>query len=205
MNKNSALPQHLFLPVFLFLIALGILSPGKFQILSLAASCLALIIFDRGAFRELWSPAFWIFIIIIVFISPALLGEKNLSVFGIGYSGQYFTIGIRILMRGLSLYMAILLVTRNVSVERLAKTFERFGFRDLSVTLPIAMNVLPMLRRSVLQTLRIFRARGGFRRNRLKNSEKLFLTIILNTIRTAEEIYQVIEAKKLSHTTGRKM
>ncbi len=203
MSRRTVYSPNVYLAVFLLLAFSAILIPGKYLIIALSASALTLRTLDPGAFRELGKMKFWLFILFIVLVTPAIVGEKNLRIVWFGYSEEYFFVGLRILFRGLSLYMAVLLITRNVSVESLASLFERIGFRKLSVTLPIALNILPVLRSNSMEILRVFRSRGGFRRHRLKNLEKLALTIILSTVRTAEEIYQVIEAKKLSDTSER--
>jgi len=131
---------------------------------------------------------------------PLIAGEKNYTLWGIGYSEQYLLLGIQILMRGLSIYIAVVLLNRNVTIEYLATICGSLGFKDLSVTLPIALNILPIIRKNFLQSLAVFYLRGGFKKHRIKNLEKLLIAIMITTIRTGEEIYQIIEMKNLNNT-----
>lgn len=187
--------HKLYLALFLFLICFAILLPMRLQYFSLVAGSIILFIFDASAFKELGKIKFWSFVVFLILVVPFILGEKKYILWGFGYSGAYLILGIQMLMRGLSIYMAVMLLNRNVSIDYIAGIFVSLGFKDLSIALPIALNILPILRRNLLDSLAVFQLRGGFKKHRIKNLEKLFLAVILTTVRTGEEIYQILEMK----------
>jgi len=189
--------QKRYLYLFICILLAGILVPDSYIIYGAIASILVLVIFDLKGLKEFGSPKFWIFIVVLLLFIPVVLGKKDGNIFGIPYSIFYFQLGLKMCLRAVTIYTSITILTRNVSIKELAHFFRKLGFKDLSIMLPIALNILPVLRRNCIQIIKIFKMKGGFKRNRVRNSFKLLFNIIVNTIKTAEEIAQVLEIKNI--------
>jgi len=189
--------QKVHLYLFILILLAGIAVPDSYIVFSAAAGILALILFDIKGLKEFGSPKFWIFIVLMLLLMPVILGKKNGTFAGIPYSIFYFQLGVKMCLRAVTIYSAITILTRNVSINELAAFFRKLGFKELSIMLPIALNILPVLRQNCIQIIKVFKMKGGFRRNRIRNSFKLLFNIILNTVRTAEEISQALELKHI--------
>lgn len=195
MNKKTYRPYFYFL---CFLILFPIILPGKFLFIAPLTGFVIMTAFDRKGLRDLGRIKFWLFISLIVLVLTFLLNPTEPLVFGIKYSPGNLDIVIKMTLRALSIYMGVILFTRNVSIEELLFILKKAGFKDFSTALPIALNVVPMLRRNTIQSITAFKIRGGFKRHRMRNLFKLMTTVFVNTVHTAEELSQIMALKESS-------
>lgn len=194
-----AAQQHykILLVCALMLIGGSILVPYRILPLIAIIGLAFIVIFDRGALKDFGNIKIWIFIFIIIIVIPVITGVRNSSIYSIPYSSENFTLGIQMIVRFLCIYCGIILITRNISISRITDFLEKRGFSDFAYMFPIGLNIIPIVRRSFSQIYTAFKIRGGFKRDRVRNVYRLFLALLINTVKISEEISQVIELKRV--------
>jgi len=178
------------------LIISAVIIPYSFLIGLTLFGFIGLLILDRFAVKELGNMKFWIFVFIILIFIPVTIGEKDASFSLIKYSSKNLLLGIQMTLRSICIYTGVVLITRNISIKRITHFLERMGFSESIYVLPIGLNVVPIVRKNFFQIVTIFRLRGGFRRNRIRNLYKFLLALLINTIKMSEELAQIIELNK---------
>ncbi|MFC1724926.1 energy-coupling factor transporter transmembrane component T [candidate division KSB1 bacterium] len=194
-NKYRKASFEFYLGVFLVFVFCPLLLPGDLLFTAPAAAFIILIIFDKKGIKELGSFKFWLLILILFFVMTFLLNPRDGIFLSIPYSVSNLKLAGQMFFRALSIYIGIILFTRNVSIEELVQLMRKMRLKEFSTSLPIAMNIVPLIRKNILQIITAFRIRGGFRRYRIKNFFMLLMTIFINTIHTAEELSQIMTLK----------
>ena len=178
------------------LIISAVIIPYPFLIGLTLLGFIGLLILVRFAVKELGNMKFWLLIFIILIFIPVTIGEKDASFSLIKYSSKNLLLGVQMTLRSICIYTGIVLITRNISINRITHFLDRMGFSESIYVLPIGLNVIPIVRKIFFQIVTIFRLRGGFRRNRIRNLYKFLLALLINTIKMSEEIAQIIELNK---------
>lgn len=178
------------------LIISAVIIPYPFLIGLTLLGFIGLLILDRFAVKELGNMKFWLLIFIILIFIPVTIGEKDASFSLIKYSSKNLLLGIQMTLRSICIYTGVVLITRNISIKRITNFLDRMGFSESIYVLPIGLNVIPIVRKNFFQIVTIFRLRGGFRRNRIRNLYKFLLSLLINTIKMSEEFAQIIELNK---------
>lgn len=193
---KSKRSYRLYIFFFCFLVFFPIIIPGKFLIIAPLTGFAIMLIFDRKGLKDLGRIKFWLFIFLIVMVLTFFLNPDKPLISRIKYSPENLDIALKMTLRAISIYMGVILFTRNVSIEELLFILKKSGFKEFSTALPIALNVVPLLRRNTIQSITAFKIRGGFKRNRIKNLFRLMTTIFVNTVHTAEELSQILALKE---------
>jgi len=191
--KKENVSGKIILSFTIILILAAVVIPYQFLMGLTFFGFIILLIFDRRAYKELGNPKFWLFIFTIVVVIPISLGEKDSTLFIIKYSSENLMLGIQMTLRSLCIYMGIILITRNISISRISNFLKSSGSSEFLYVLPIGLNTIPIVRRNFFQIVTVFKLRGGFRKDRLKNLYKFLLALLINTIKMSEEIAQIIE------------
>ncbi len=195
LNNQKLNKSNFLILILLFAI---VASPG-FYIFIPFCILLSFIIFKD--FESLYIFKRWKFILfgmMFIFVLPLVLGEKDAALAGIKYSSEYLRISTLIMIRGIGFYLAITVFSRQVSVALLSKWISQSRLSSASEAVPVAINLLPMLQKNAVESYLVFKYRGGFKRKRIKNLLRLILTILINTIKMAEDITQVLIYKEMS-------
>lgn len=86
----------------------------------------------------------------------------------------------------------------SVSIAEIAGLFERAGLRGLGFAVGVALNLLPILRRSISVTWHSLRMRGGLRRHPLRSLRYFLVTVVAGAVQRAGEIALAAEARAYS-------
>lgn len=194
-NKSKTGVLNIYYILFIAILILGLLSNSEYIYISTMITFFIIIIFDIKSLKEFQNPTFWILLLTIGLTAPLLLGPKDAQFWFIPYSSENLNLSMVMLQRALIIYSAVIIFTRNVSIMSLVNFFSRMGFKDFGLSLSIAINLIPVLQRNITNIYNSFLLRGGFKHNIIKNSFKFAVVVIVNSIRTAEEIAEIIEVK----------
>ena len=85
----------------------------------------------------------------------------------------------------------------------MAGLLERFGLRGLGFALGVALNLLPSLQTSAVQSWYTLKMRGGLRKQRWRGCRLLVITIITNALKRAEEVSLAAELRAFSPEKSR--
>ena len=182
-------------------LAAGSLTLPRLYLFVWAPTGLALAWFvNRRAVRRLLRPRFWILMILLVVIMPLLGGGGTVYVMGIPYSLWRLEQATAMCLRAMSLCAALGLITWTVSPAQLARGFARIRLVQAGVVVTMALNCLPLIVDQTTRSWSAFRLRGGMRRLRPRNLYLLARTIIINTIRTGQQIGEALEANGIDLT-----
>ena len=171
-------------------VALGILAPGARVILVLGFVVVFSALFFRGGLRPVRRLEFWVLVASAVLLSPFLIGEKDLSLFGLSLSRQGFWAGLWMALRALSVALAVGGFAYAVSVDEIARLFEVAGWKGLGFAVGVAFNLLPTLEEMARNAYQAMRLRGGFQRERLRALRMLLVAIVVNALRRGDEVVE---------------
>jgi energy-coupling factor transporter transmembrane protein EcfT len=187
-----------YVAIFLGLI-LGVMLAPKEQLWMFAIVYLLIagMVFPIS-FKRIFKPSrliLWFF-----FIIPPIfyLGEIDRSLWGIGYSSQGALASLQFAVRLLVVLVTVNGFTAAIDIVSVAGLLERFGMQGLGFSLGVALNLLPTLQQSSLNTWHSLRMRGGLRRERWRGLQLFIITVMTNTLRRAEEIALAAEGRGFS-------
>jgi energy-coupling factor transporter transmembrane protein EcfT len=135
---------------------------------------------------------------ILVFSNGLFLGQKDSLAWVVPYSLEGLVSGIQMALRALVMLLAVDGFSSKVDVSEVAGFLERTGMTGLGFSVGIALNLLPVLRRSALNAWQSLWMRGGWRRKRWRAIRLYLVTVLSNAIRRAEEIALAAEARAYS-------
>jgi energy-coupling factor transporter transmembrane protein EcfT len=141
----------------------------------------------------------WLAMIAVLALPPVfLLGEIDRSLAGIPYSSEGLIAGMQIAIRIIVVLIAVDGLTTSVDISSVAGLLERSGFHGLGFSVGVALNILPSLQQSALNTWRSLWMRGGLRKKRWRGLRLLAVTVVAGALNRAEEIALAAEARAFS-------
>jgi len=188
MSAPAKLGTISYLVIFVWSMGIVMLAPAE-HLLLVGGLCflVAALVYPRS-FRRIIRLR-WLVMIALLAIPPLFfLGDLDRSILGISYSSQGLTSSLQILMRIVVVLIAVDGFTGSVDIASIAGLLERFGLHGLGFSMGVALNLLPSLQISAINTWHSLWMRGGLRRQRWRGIRLLLLTIISNALRRTEEI-----------------
>ena len=176
-------------------IVLGVLAPEARVIFVLGFVVTLSALFFQGSLRPIRRLEFWLLVASAVLLSPFLIGEKDLSLFGLSLSSQGFWAGLWMALRALSMALAVGGFAYAVSADEMARLFEVAGLKGLGFAVGVAFNLLPTLEETARNAYEAMRLRGGFQRERLRALRMLLVVIVVNALRRGDEVVEAAEAR----------
>lgn len=174
-------PGHL--AIFASMVA-AVLAASPARMPVAAGLCLALaVVLYPTAFRRLLKVRWLLFLLLLALPQVFLGGEGGLAAAGAAA------------LRALVVLVAINGLARSVNVVEVAGLLERLGLTGLGFAMGVAVNLLPALLDSARSGWYSLKMRGGLRRQWWRGLQLLFLTVVTNAIRRAEDIALAAEAR----------
>ncbi|OGO19313.1 MAG: hypothetical protein A2Z14_01215 [Chloroflexi bacterium RBG_16_48_8] len=200
----AKLQQHLdigtigYLTLFLWCLGMVMLAPQEY-IPIVAPVCIVVVVllFPLSPHRLFhWR---WLFFMLLLSLPPVfLLGEIDRSIWGLRYSAEGLGVGLQIALRFIVVLIAVNGLTGSVEITAIAGLLERVGLQGLGFSMGVALNLLPSLQQSSINTWHSLWMRGGLRRQRRRGLRLLIFSIVTNALRRAEEIALAAEARAYS-------
>ncbi len=183
------------LAFLIWAIALGIAAPEIKVLLVLGLVVVFSALFLPSGLKPVRRLEFWLIVASAVLLSPFLIGEKDLLLFGLPLSSQGFWAGLWMAVRALTVALAVGGFAYAVSVDEIARLFEMAGLKGLGFAVGVAFNLLPTLEETARNVYEAMRLRGGFRRERLRALRLLLVAIVVNALRRGDEVVEAAEAR----------
>ena len=98
----------------------------------------------------------------------------------------------------MTIVVAVTGFAASVSVGELSRLLEHAGFKGLGFALGVAMNMLPIIKETMTTVYQALRLRGGFQRRRLYAVRLMLVTIVVHSLRHADNIVNAAEARAFS-------
>lgn len=166
----------------------AVLAPQWSVILAVPVVVALVLFLDKGIFAYLGSRKFWIWVGLGCLILPLAAGGNRIEILGISYSLDMLLISLRMTARGFIIFTAMSMIRRHVPPQNIASFLWKIGFRKLAYMIPVAFHLVPAVMESSLKTFSIWRARGGLKRNFLRNLVVLLTGLQLQWVREAEDL-----------------
>jgi energy-coupling factor transporter transmembrane protein EcfT len=176
-------------------IILAMLAPGARVIIVLGLVVAFSVLFFQGGLKPVRRLEFWLLVASALLLSPFLIGEKDLSLFGLSLSRQGFWAGLWMALRALSVALAVGGFAYAVSVDEMARLFEMAGLKGVGFAVGVAFNLLPTLEETARNAYDAMRLRGGFQRGRLQALQMLVVAVVVNALRRGDEVVEAAEAR----------
>lgn len=184
-------------------IAIGVLTDGSRTMVGLGVvACCALLTGSR-AVRSLADVRVAV-LLALLFVPAAFVGgARDLIVAGVPLSREGLLLGAQMVVRALTVLIAIAAFAATLSLAELSGLFERAGLRGLGFALGVAINMLPSVSRTTLHIYQALRLRGGFVRRRLRAVRLLLAAAVVGNLRHAEDVVAAAEARGFSPERAR--
>jgi energy-coupling factor transporter transmembrane protein EcfT len=147
------------------------------------------------AWRLLARWQLWAFVLPTLALSPLLIGERDVHLWGLWLSREGFWAGLWMVGRALSIALATAVFTRSISVSQMAQLFEGLRLKGLGFALGVATNVLPTIQETMETSYQAMRLRGGFRTRRLRTLKLLLVALIAGSLRRGDDIVSAAESR----------
>lgn len=184
------------LAIFLWALALVMLGPVQYS-LAISLFCLAVLaLLYPGALGRLLRPR-WL-VLLALLIPAGMIFPPDQPAAGSGsvsFLPAGLLLGLQMALRAAVVLLAVDSFSGAVDIGAVAGMVERLGLRGLGFSIGIAINLLPSLRQTITNAWHSLRMRGGFRRRRRRALQLLFITVVTNALRRAEEITLAAEAR----------
>lgn len=180
--------KKLVWPVFVSIpVLLNVLEGTFFYLVSFLYLATGLYL-NRGSFAFFKKWRFWVFVLVVIFIYPLIMPGKDISLLGIPLlSRRYLFESVKIAVTGLVMFTWIFVLTSYTTPQDVAGFFARLGMRDIGVYVTIALNLVPIVVKSIETTYLAMRIRGGFRWSP-KRLRLFVITVFRNVILLAESL-----------------
>jgi energy-coupling factor transporter transmembrane protein EcfT len=186
------------LTCLVFSILAATLAPGWRVGLACAVTLCLGMAFHRAGLRPLLSGRVWLFLAFLVAPAALLAGPADWNIAGLPISRQGFEAGAQMGLRALAIVVAVSGFSASVSVSALSGLMERAGLKGFGFALGVAVNMLPTIQETVTNAFQALRMRGGFRRQRWQALRLLLVTVVVNSLRHAEDVVSAAEARAFS-------
>lgn len=189
-----------YLLFFLATVTMSILAAEAKLILVLASTLFFAAFFQSQALKLTGRWQLWFFVLLSLLLSPFIIGEKDITLWGVALSREGFWAGIWMTLRALSIALAASVFAGAVSISQMAQLFERMRLKGLGFALGVATNMLPTVYETMETSYQAVRLRGGFRRGRLRTLRLLLVTIIAGSVSRGDDIVCAAEARAFDPT-----
>jgi energy-coupling factor transporter transmembrane protein EcfT len=184
-----------YLACLAFAIGVGVVAQGGRLAVACGVVLLMAGVYFPTALRVVADKRFVLFLLLVL-LWPALLIEPMTHKVGpIALSEQGAALGVHMAVRAIAIAVAVSGFTASVAVGELSRLLEQVGFKGLGFALGVAMNMLPIVRETTTTVFQALRMRGGFRQRRLQALRMLLVTIIVQSLRHADNIVNAAEAR----------
>jgi energy-coupling factor transporter transmembrane protein EcfT len=149
----------------------------------------------RATLKLLCRWQLWLFFAPTLLLSPLLIGDPDISLWGVGLSAGGFWAGLWMTLRALSIALAARVFAGSVSVAQMASLLEGTRLKGLGFALGVATNVLPTIQETMETSYQAIRLRGGFRAQRWETLKLLLVSVIAGSLRRGDDIVSAAEAR----------
>ncbi len=180
--------KKLIWPIFISIpILLNTLTGTAFYLVAAVYLVVGLLLNQRSfAFFKKWR--FWLFVLVIICIYPLIMPGKDIRLFGMPLlSKKYLLESVKIAITGLVMFTWIFVLTSYTTPQDIAGFFARFGMKDIGVYVTIALNLVPIVVKSIETTYLAMKLRGGFRWS-FRRLNLFVITVFRNVILLAENL-----------------
>ena len=146
---RAAFSAYGYLFLFLGTAAAAIVAREAEVILVLLAVLIIAGLSRSQALKLLVRWQLWAFVLPTLALSPLLIGERDVHLWGLWFSQEGFWAGLWMGGRALSIALAAAVFTRSISVSQMAQLFEGLRLKGLGFALGVATNVLPTIQETM--------------------------------------------------------
>lgn len=184
-----------YLMCLLFSLAVAVTVQGWRSAVACGLGLLLAAAFYPAGLRPFASRRMWLFLALLMVPSALFLGAGNWVVGPLVLSSEGLAAGLQMALRAATILVAVTGFAATVPVGDLAGLMERAGLKGLGFALGVAVNMLPTVQETVTNAYQALRLRGGFRRQRLQAVRFLLVTVVVNSLRHADDIVNAAEAR----------
>ncbi len=188
----------------LFSLAVAVLAQGWRVAIACGLTLILAAIFYPSGLRSLPSRRLGLFLGLLL-LPAALFGPGDWILGGVTLSLQGLVAGTQMALRAITILVAVTGFAASVSISELSGLLERAGLKGLGFALGVAFNMLPIVQETATNAYHALRLRGGLRRQRWRAVRLLLITVVVNSLRHAEDIVNAAEARAFSITRTRPM
>lgn len=182
---------------FVFSLVVAILCRGWPLAVAFALSlAIAVVVYPAGL-HLLARRRTWLLLTMLV-LSATLVGPSPVWHIGpLGLSPAGALLGVYMVIRALTILVALNGLVSSVPVDQLGSVFERAGLKGMGFAVGVAFNLMPLIQSSLVASWRSMRLRGGLRRP-LTAAKLMLVTAVCSSLSCADEVVLAAEARAFS-------
>ncbi len=197
------------LTVFLWALGMALLPAGERGIPAALLTLAVLAWLYPFALKRITGSR-WLLILGGILVMNILFGglreEPDIHILGFPVASLTLLHSVHMVLRAALILLAADGFSASVDITEIAGLLERGGLRGLGFSLGVAANLLPDLRRSSMAAWQALRMRGGLRGRRgLRGLQLMFLAILTNALRHAEDIVLAAEVRAFQPEHSRRV
>lgn len=139
--------RNKYFVIVIFLAAL--LITAEYTLYFFPLALLYLLYLDSKLFRFLKRISFIVLILILIILQPLLIGEKDLSIIGIGFSSTAFYNGLMMILRAVIMISSISYLSKTADRKKIQRLFSRIGMRHFDEILDQSQKLFPLLKERI--------------------------------------------------------
>ncbi len=121
----------------------------------------AAIVTDPVLLKKLRNKYLWVFLMLIAFVQPLLIGNKDMLIAGLGYSSGSLVTGLRISLRAVLMILVFSYLVRNSSALNLGTLWKKIGIPDFDRVFFESQRIMPHLKGVYQNTKLEFKEQNG--------------------------------------------
>ncbi len=139
---------------------------------------------NRQVLKRLKQKILWFFIIAIVVVQTFFLGDNTDALFGVSYSVEQLTIGLRIALRAVLIMLAVSYLISLARGNSYRSFLERFGLLSFEGVFQVSQTFFPVIKSSLKKLLDAFKLENSSKYSikRPIDSIAIFLADIIKNV-----------------------
>ena len=183
-----------YLADFLFTFFVSVLARGSRLFIAIGVIVGLTLLIAPSALRLLRDWRFWLFPLILIASNLWIL-PADAYFHGIPYAQAGVNQGLQMSLRSIGIILGMQGLSRSISISEMAALLERVSRPGLGFALGVAINMLPLLQENAHNSFQALKMRGGLRHRRLQSLRLLFISVLVSTLRDAEDIVAAAQAR----------
>jgi len=192
-----------YLAYFLFAFFVSVLARGGRLFVAIGIVVALTWYIAPTALRLLRDWRFWLFPLVLI-ASNAWILPTDASFHGIPFARAGVAQGVQMSLRTIGIVLGMQGLSRSISIGEMAALLERVGQPGLGFALGVAVNMLPLLQENMRNSFHALKMRGGLRRHRVRALRLLFISVLVSSLRDAEDIVSAAQARAFRPETAQR-
>lgn len=166
---------------------IGALLPFKYQLISVPAIFLVLLLFDKTILKQFMKKGFLIISFLLLVLQPLIAGTKESKFLYFEYSSDVLMVSLQMIFRAFMIITAFSLIMKKMDRENIFRFVSKIKLRNFEPSLKEAHRLFPEIKTALLQSIWSHKNIG---KRRILNPINLIALLFANIIKNAAAAHE---------------